>query len=333
MTTPLRVGVLGAAPIAVPALIRPSRHLHDVAVVAIAARDPRRAQRFAARHGVPRVHASYAALVDDPEIDAVYVPLPNSLHAPWTIRALGAGKHVLCEKPLASNAAQAEQVVAAARQQQRVVMEAMHYRYHPLAARLKAIVQSGELGHIKRIEAEFSVPLLSPRSIQFRYDLGGGATMDVGCYVIDLVRFLAGGEPHVVHAQARTIRPQVDRMMTARLRFDNGCEARIRCALLSARGLRMNATVHGSDATVHVLSPFLPHFFHRITVRSREAVRHEQIKAAPTYRYQLAAFVSAIHANTPPPNPATDAVANLRVIDAIYAAAGLRPRGDNAAAR
>src|SRR5262245_13249492 len=128
MSTSLRIGVLGAAPIAVAALIRPARRLPDVAVVAVAARDPGRARRFAAWHRIPRVHESYAALLDDPAIDAVYIPLPNSLHAYWTIRALQAGKHVLCEKPLAANALVAEQVASAAARTNRVLVEAFHYR-------------------------------------------------------------------------------------------------------------------------------------------------------------------------------------------------------------
>lgn len=327
MTGVLRIGILGAAPIAGGAIVRPGRRTSDVAVVAVAARDERRARRFAARHAIPRVHPSYAALIDDPRIDAVYVPLPNSLHATWTIRALQAGKHVLCEKPLASNAGEAERIADAARASGRVVMEAMHYRYHPLATRLKTIVDSGELGRIEHIEAEFSVPLLSPRSIHYRFDLGGGAAMDVGCYVVDLVRFLGGGEPRVIDARARLLRPQVDRMMTASLRFDDGSTARIRCALLTARGLRMSASVHGSDGSLHVLSPFLPHFFHRITVRSSQGVRHEQIAGKTTYHHQLAAFAAAVRANTPPPTSVANAIGTLRIIDALYSAAGLRVRG------
>lgn len=326
-SAPLCIGILGAAPIAVAALIRPARRLPNVEVVAVAARDPDRARRYAARQRIPGMHRSYAALLDDPAIDAVYIALPNNLHAEWTIKALRAGKHVLCEKPLANNASEATQMQRAAADARRVLVEGFHYRYHPLATRLKAILASGEIGRIQRIETEFSVPLLQPRSIQFRYELGGGATMDVGCYAINLLRFLAGAEPHVTHAQARLIRPQVDRYMAADFRFDDGSAGRMTCALLSARLLRAGATVYGTAGALRVTFPFLPHYFHRITVHNSGLTRHEQLEGETTYFYQLQAFVRAAHGGAPAQTDATDAIANMRVIDAVYRAAGLRPRG------
>src|SRR5262250_2239999 len=145
------MGVLGAARIAPNALLRPARSVPEVEVRAVAARDPVRAARFAGRWKIPNVHGDYAALVADPEIDAVYIPLPNGLHARWTLAALEAGKHVLCEKPFTANAAEAERVAAAAAGSDRVVTEAFHYRYHPLAHRMRAIVESGELGTIRHV--------------------------------------------------------------------------------------------------------------------------------------------------------------------------------------
>ena len=327
MRPALHIGILGAAPIAVNAVLRPSRSQPDVAIVAVAARDRERAQRFARRWQIPHVHASYDALLDDPAIDAIYVPLPNSLHATWTIRALDAGKHVLCEKPLTANAHEAAAVARAADRSGCVLMEAFHYRYHPLAARIQAIVASGELGPIRHLEAEFSVPLLRPRSIQYRYQLGGGATMDVGCYAINLVRWLAGAEPDVVSAQARLLGPQVDRLMRADLRFPDGRSATIHCALLSARLLRLSATVQGQRGRLQVIFPFLPHHFHRLRIQRDGATRHEQVSGATTYWYQLQAFVRAVRDGVPVPTDAHDAVRNMRVIDAIYAAAGLQLRG------
>jgi predicted dehydrogenase len=325
-SAPLRIGALGAASIAVSALVRPARRLQNVEVVAVAARDPDRARRYAARHGIPSIHRSYAALLSDPTVDAVYIALPNSLHAEWTIKALHAGKHVLCEKPLAANAREAEQMNRAAAEAGRVLVEAFHYRYHPLAARLKAILDSGEIGRIQRIETEFSVPLLRPRSIQFQYELGGGATMDVGCYAVNLLRFLAGAEPYVAGAEARLLRPQVDRLMTADFQFADGRTGRMTCALFSARLLRAGATVYGTSGQLSVIFPFLPHHFHRITVHSGLATRHEQVAGETTYFYQLDAFARATR-GAPVPTNAADAIANMRVIDAIYRAAGLLPRG------
>ena len=176
----LRIGLLGAASIAPNAVIRPARHVPGVAVTAVAARDPARAQRYAARHGIPVVRGSYAALLDDPEVDAVYIGLPNGLHAEWTLRAMAAGKHVLCEKPFTSNAAQAAEVAevaGAAGTGGPLVMEAMHYAYHPLAARLREIV-AGELAPVREIEVTLAIPLPRFSDIRYRYDLAirdGGA--------------------------------------------------------------------------------------------------------------------------------------------------------------
>lgn len=323
---PLRIGILGAAPIAVTALIRPARAVPEVEVAAVAARDPARACDFAARHGIPQVHASYAALLAGPAIDAVYIPLPNSLHAPWAIRALEAGKHVLCEKPLAANAHDAERMARVAASSGRVLAEAFHYRYHPLAARLQAIVAGGELGRVLHIRTEFSVPLLQPRSIQFRYELGGGAGMDVGCYAINLLRLLAGDEPHVLHASARCIRPQADRLMTAEFALAGGASATMTCALLSARLLRASAAVYGTAGELHVTMPFLPHYFHSLTVTGAVVTRREQISGASTYIYQLRAFAAAVRDGVPIITTPADAIANMRVVDACYTAAGLALR-------
>lgn len=319
----MRIGILGAAPIARAAILEPRRLAPEVEVAAIAARDPARAARFAARHAIPRVHPSYAALLADPELDAVYIPLPNSLHARWSIRALRAGKHVLCEKPLAANADEAAAMSAAAAETGLVLAEGFHYRYHPLALRLKQIVDGGELGQVRHIAAEFSVPLLAPRSIQYRYDLAGGAMMDVGCYAVDLLRFLAGAEPEVTHARARLIRSRVDRRMDVRVHFPDCRTGAITCALLSARLLRMSARVEGTAGSLGVVFPFLPHHFHWITVRTAAGVRRERLDRTPTYTYQLRAFARAVAGGTSLLADAAGGVANMRVIDAVYTAAGL----------
>lgn len=163
----IRIGILGAARIVPQALLGPARRVPEVAVVAVAARDAARAQAFARKHRIPQVYASYAELVADPLIDAIYNPLPNGLHGVWTMRALAAGKHVLCEKPFTANAAEAQQVAdVAAAHPDRVLMEAFHYRYHPLAARMQAIIQSGELGTLQRLESWMCFPLLNGKDIR-----------------------------------------------------------------------------------------------------------------------------------------------------------------------
>jgi predicted dehydrogenase len=308
-------------------LIYPARKLPDVQVAAVAARAPARARAFAARYKIPRVHAGYEGLINDPEIDAVYNPLPNSLHCTWTLAALKAGKHVLCEKPLASNTAEAERMAQTAADTGRILVEAFHYRYHPLAARMKAIVDGGELGPIRHLEAHFCTPSIRPGNIRLRYDLGGGATMDLGCYTIHMLRFLAGAEPEVVQAQARTLSPQVDRWMEAGFRFADGRTGSMTCSLLSLDLLRLSVRVVGDFGELRVFNPILPHFFHRLVVDTSQGRRSERIPGEATYTHQLRAFVQAVRRAAPMPTDGPDAIANMRVIDAVYEKAGLKKRG------
>ncbi|MCC6458606.1 MAG: Gfo/Idh/MocA family oxidoreductase [Caldilineaceae bacterium] len=324
---PLRIGILGAAKIAPRAILAPARSTADAAVVAIAARDSQRGSAFAQRHQIPCVHTSYADLIADPDIDAIYNPLPNSLHAEWSIRALEAGKHVLCEKPIASNAAQAAEMAAVAQRTGKVLMEAFHYRYHPLMARILAILQSGELGTIRHIETVMCIPLYRYWDIRWRHELGGGALMDVGCYTIHLLRTLAGAEPTVTQARAWLRSPQVDRAVDAHFTFATGSTGRIYCSMWSPTLLKYGAKVIGDQGELHIHNPYLPHYYHRLIVHSPAGKRSEQVEKTPTYDHQLAAFIQAVQTGTPFPTNMTDAIANMRVIDAIYEAAGLKPRG------
>jgi predicted dehydrogenase len=322
----LRIGILGAASIAPLALIAPARASAGAEVVAVAARDEEKARRFAARHDIPRVHRSYEALLADPQVEAIYNPLPNSHHGLWTLRALEAGKHVLCEKPFTANAAEAQRVADAARKSGLVVMEAFHWRYHPLAARLIEIVASGELGELRHVEARLCAPLLKPGDIRYRADLAGGATMDMGCYTVSIVRALAGAEPRVVSARAKLSSPGVDRAMEAELAFPSGATGRIVCSMFSWRLLGVSARVEGARGELRVLNPVMPQLFHRLTVKSERGTRHERVKDGTSYGHQLAAFVRAVREDAPFPTSADDAVKNMAVIDAIYRAAGLEPR-------
>ncbi|HKA15949.1 MAG TPA: Gfo/Idh/MocA family oxidoreductase [Myxococcota bacterium] len=323
---PLRIGVLGAAKIAPMALIRPAREVPEVQVVAVAARDAARAHKFAARHGIARVHKDYGALLADDAIDAIYNPLPNGLHAEWSIRALEAGKHVLCEKPIASNAAEAAQMAEAAQRTGRVLTEAFHWRYHPLAARMREAVQT-EIGEVRHIEAMLCFPLPFPNDIRYSWELAGGAMMDAGCYTVNMVRWLAGAEPEVVGAEARLARPKVDRYMRADLRFPDGRTARVTASLFSARLLALKALAIGSDGEMRVLNPLAPHFFHSLKLVKRERTTRERIPGDATYTCQLRAFAEHVRGGPPMSSDARDGIANMRVIDAIYRAAGLPARG------
>ncbi|MEY2567516.1 MAG: hypothetical protein QOE35_2045 [Actinomycetota bacterium] len=324
---PVRIGTLGAARITPTALLKPARQVEAAEVVAVAARDRARAQSFATKHAIPKVHDSYDDLLADPAIDAVYNPLPNSLHAEWTIKALEAGKHVLCEKPFTSNAREAEEVAAAADRTGLVVMEAFHYRYHPLAERMQEVVQSGELGPINHIETWMCVPLPLKGDIRFRLDLAGGATMDVGAYATHMLRFLSGAEPEVVSASAKHSSPGVDRWMTAEFRFPDGRTGRMTCSLFSAALLRIGARVTGEQGDMRVFNPVGAHYYHRLKVRRKDGTSRERVGTGSTYMHQLTAFAAAVQHGAPIHTPPSDSIANMRIIDAVYRSAGMEPRG------
>jgi predicted dehydrogenase len=324
---PLRIGILGAANIAPPALIKPARRVDDVEVVAVAARDRAKADTFARKHRIGRVHDSYDALLADPEIDAVYNPLPNGLHGKWTVAALEAGKHVLCEKPFTANADEAVEVQRVERRTGLVVMEAFHYRYHPLADRLVEIAQDGTLGEIEHIHTWMVIPLLKRTDIRWQLDLAGGSTMDVGCYAIHLLRSLAGTEPQVTSGSARERSPGVDRWLQADMVLPNGSTGRITSSMLSGRILKLGAEVKGTKGTMRVLNPYAPQHFHHLSVRTSSGKQKQaRFPRVATYEYQLRAFADAVLRGRPIKTGTDDAIANMRVIDACYVAAGMEPR-------
>jgi predicted dehydrogenase len=319
----LRIGILGAARIAPTALVKPASASSDVEVVAVAARSAERAQAFAAKHGIPRAHSSYEALLADPDIDAVYNPLPNGLHGRWTRAALSAGKHVLCEKPFTANAAEAREIADLAAASDRVVMEAFHYRYHPLALRAEEIVASGELGSLERVETAVCFPLPKFSDIRYDYDLAGGATMDAGCYAVHMARVFGGETPSVVSASAKLRSPRVDRAMTAELRYPSGHTGRVTCSLWSSSFLKISAKVTGSKGSLSMFNPLAPQAYHRFSVRIGESRRTEKFPRRASYEYQLDAFAAAVLRGEPVKTSAADAVETMTVIDEIYRAAGL----------
>ncbi len=321
----LRIGSLGAARIAPMALVRPAREVDGVEFTAVAARDPSKAEAFARKHGIPHYYRTYDELIEN--VDAVYNPLPNGLHGYWTKRALAAGKHVLCEKPFTANAHEAREVAAAHSGTGLVLMEAFHWRYHPLAERIRGLARS-ELGELRRVETEFCVPLPLFNDIRYQLDLAGGATMDTGCYAIHILRQLGPGEPRVVSAEAIEKFPGVDRAMTAEFEFETGATGRISCSLWSSKLLKAGARVFGTRGTLHVTNPVAPQFFNRVRLsRDGRTVFSEKMGGNATYTYQLRAFLAAVNgdenANLTPP---ADSIVTMELIDDVYRAAGLEPR-------
>jgi predicted dehydrogenase len=262
-------------------------------------------------------------LIADPDLDAVYVLLPTSVHGRWTRAALAAGKHVLCEKPFTANAAEAREIAELAAASDRVVMEAIQFRHHPLTLRVEQIIASGELGKLELVDVALCVMFPKRSGNRYDYSFAGGATMEAGSYVVNLLRTFGGSTPEVVSARAKLRDPRVDRAMTAELRFASGHTGRLRCSLWSSDLFRATAKVVGERGELRVLSPAAPHLFPRLSIRSADGKRVERFPRRVTYAYQLDAFAAAVLRGEPVRTTPEDAVENMTVIDAIYRAAGL----------
>lgn len=326
---PLRLGVLGAARIAELSIVQPAQ-VTGTRLVAIAARDRQRAAAFAAEHGVERVVASYDDVLADPEVEAIYNPLVNALHGPWNLAAIEAGKHVLSEKPFASNAEEAAEVRDAARRAGVTVMEGFHYLYHPVTRRLHALLASGELGELVRVETTMAIPAPADHDPRWSLALAGGALMDIGCYSLHAQRVLApwaGGEPTLVAARAgeRAKAPGVDEWLDADLVFPSGATGAARCHMAAGR-LEMSCRIIGSRGEATAVNFVLPHLDDRVVVQTAAGRRVEHLGTRPSFTYQLEAFIAAVREDAPVSTDADDAVATMRLIDECYRAAGLPPR-------
>ena len=332
----LRIGVLGTARISATALLGPAASVPGVTVAAVAARDQSRAVAYAEQHGIPVAYGGYDALLADPDINAVYNPLPNSLHGPWTLKAIAAGKHVLCEKPFASNAEEAALVADAAAASGLVVMEAMHYRYHPLIRRLRELV--GELGPVRHIQCWTSFAISNEDDIRYDYDLGGGALMDGGCYAIDCLRLLGPGEPEVTAALADPYLrvpgrgpdragAAADRAMAVRLAFPGNATAWFESAFTLDGEFRADVHVSCQHGHVWVQDFIRAHWGHLVAVRNGSVLADERGSEDTTYTGQLRAFAGAVAGAGDVPTSAAHAVTTMGLIDDAYRAAGLLPRG------
>lgn len=323
---PLRIGVLGAARISALSIVEPAR-LTGARLVAVAARDRGRAEAFAAEHGVERVLHGYADVLADPEVEVVYNPLANSLHAPWNIRALRAGKHVLSEKPSAGTADQARAVRDVVRQTGRTFMEGFHYRYHPVITRLHELLAAGELGEVRHVETVMEMPAPDDSDLRWQFDLAGGALMDLGCYSLhthrELARF-AGGPPRVVSARAgeRAGHPGVDEWLTADLAFPSGATGTASCHM-AADAFVMRHRVVGTRGEAVIPDFIHPHEDDRLLVDGDNGSRVEHLGTRSSYTYQLDAFTTAVREGAPVVTDADDAVATMELIDESYRAAGL----------
>jgi len=359
--SPLQFGILGAAKVAPLALILPAKNHPDAVVAAVAARDQGRADDFAKKHGISKAYGgsgAYQQLLDDPGIDVVYNPLPCGLHYEWTMKALAAGKHVLLEKPSANTAEETRKMFAFAQEKGLVLMEAFHFRFHPATRRMKAIIDSGELGILTKIEANLGIPGFFVKDNDFRmvYDLGGGAMMDMGCENLSMARYLANADPTKVisaNADVNPKFPQIDVGTTATLAFPTSGESTtdgsvggLTATLFASfrlpplwgflPRLKISLRVSGTRGTAELSNVSGVWAYHNITVESSEqeggpsrkrTENHYGIIGWTPYRYQLEAFVDKLRGRTPEHwCDAQDSIANMEWIEAIYKETGLGSR-------
>ena len=321
----IRFGILGAARIAPDAVLQPAALLPNVEIAAVAASSVEKAQAFADEHSIAIATESYAALVESPHVDVIYNALPPNLHERWSIAALEAGKHVLCEKPFAMNAVQARRMVMAADASQRLLLEAFHYRFHPYFQRVLEMLADDVIGDVRHIEAQFDVRI-PYRSSEFRHipTLGGGALMDLGCYPVHWVRSLIGSEPRDVHADCVRSEAGVDVSTHASLSFPGGATAKVSTAMheMAARRHYARVLIEGDKGRLILENPIAPHNGNRILTEIDGASRSESVEGASTYYYQLKHFVAAVDGRVAPLTGGEDAINNMQLIDNIYAAAG-----------
>jgi predicted dehydrogenase len=322
-TDPVRWGILGVAKIATQKVIPGMQGSPLLRIEAIASRDGARAQAAASELGIPRAHGSYEALLADPAIEAVYNPLPNHLHVPWTIKALEAGKHVLCEKPVAITAEEARLILDAEARTGRRAAEAFMIRFHPQWRRARDIVTSGELGTIRAVHVFFAYNNTDPANIRNKADIGGGGLYDIGCYAIAGSRYLLGAEPRrAVSLIERDPAMGTDRLTSGLLDYPG---VQVTFTVSTQCVLHQRVTVLGTKGRLEIQVPFnaVPALPTRILVDDGRdvygaGVRTEEFPPCDQYGLQGEAFSRAIRGETGWDWPIGDAVANMRVIDALF---------------
>ena len=296
----LRWGILGPGRIAAR-LVRALRASDRSELVAVGSRDASRAAAFAATHGIGRAHGSYEDLLADPTVDAVYVSLPNHLHAEWSIRALRAGKHVLCEKPLALRVDEVDGIAQAAASAGRLAVEGFMYLHHPQTLRAVELARSGALGPLEVVNGAFSFFLSAPNDPRLEPSMGGGSLWDVGCYPVSLSRRIAGDEPVAVSAFARFDEREVDRTFVGQLRFASGLFAQFDSGFSAPD--RQRIEIVGREATLVLESPFLPEPdgpAPSLVLRRGDEATQIDVELLDQYRAEVDDFASAVLLGTPP---------------------------------
>lgn len=315
----LKWGVLSCADIGLRAIVPALQQARNCEVVAISSRDPERARRAAADRGILRAYGDYTAVLADPEVEAVYVPLPNSLHTEWCVRAAEHSKHVLCEKPLALSVAEVDAIAVAASHHGVLAMEAMMYRLHPQTAKVMEIVRSGALGAVEMVSAMFTYHVPNPHDIRLKGSLGGGVLADVGCYCVSVARMVMEGEPVEAMGRARFgPNSDVDEVFAGLLRFSGGRVATFGCALHAPRQQEYHIT--GTEASLTVTVPFAPGVDDRVLVvrrgwqRGKETEERIVVPGVDQYRLLVEHFADCVMAGAQPLLPLTESRANTAVV-------------------
>ncbi len=317
----LRWGVLSTANIGRIAVIPAIHNSANGNVVAVASRDAGRAKEFAEANGVPGYFGCYEALLDDESIDAIYNPFPNSMHREWTIRAVEAGKHVLCEKPLAVTAEECDEMAAVAESAGVACMEAFMYRFHPRIDRMMGLMDEGAIGTLRSMYSAFTFKLSSADNIRLDPELGGGSLMDVGCYCVNVFRTLARSEPHEVQAYAQWTDRGVDDQMAGMLRFADGVTAQFDSALTMER--RECLQVAGTEGHLEVSSVFIPGTGD-VTIEEyhgREESKSHSVPGLDEYQEMVEHFADCVLHGKPVRYPFSEAAVNMRAIEALYRSA------------
>ena len=318
----VRWGILSTASIAVKKVIPALQIGSYCSVTGIASRNIEKALMVAKQLGIPKAYGSYEELLDDPDIDAVYIPLPNHLHVPWSIRALEAGKHVLCEKPIGLNAIEAEELLEAAKKHPELkIMEAFMYRYHPQWQRAKQMVTGGEIGKLKTIESFFSYYNVDPSDIRNIAETGGGALLDIGCYSISLSRFIFGAEPRRVFGVMEYDEEfKVDCFTSGILDFGHGTST-FTCSTQLTPFQRVD--IIGTRGRIEIEIPFNAPADKpcRIWYQKESKIEKITLKVCNQYTIQGDLFSRAVLNDTEVPTPLEDAVANMKIIDRLILSA------------
>jgi D-xylose 1-dehydrogenase (NADP+, D-xylono-1,5-lactone-forming) len=317
MSDPLRIGLLSTAAINLE-ILSAAADSQAVEVVAVASRDGARAQAYAHEHGIARSHGSYDALLSDSEVDAVYVSLPNGLHHEWTVAAVEAGKHVLCEKPYSRRPDEVEEAFDRAEARRLVLMEAFMFRHHPQTAKVKELVDDGAVGRVRLVRAAFSFILQDLHDIRASRELEGGALMDVGSYCVSGARHLAG-EPESVTGEQIVGRTGVDMAFHGTMRFPGDVVAQFDCSFALPRYQRLD--VVGDEGWLLVDAPWRIEGEGELLLRHFEHVTRIEVPPADSYRLELENFADAIAGRAAPALPRADAVGQAHTIDALYRSA------------